>query len=144
MISSKNKNHFWSFFLFISPLLILLFLLLQILSVIFFDSRFTVSAQSTCKSNNNNQSIYFIFFFAKFSFFSFFLNLFAFSFIKDLGTIAGENAVSYVGSPIGNLDLWSQISDIQVNPNGTQIIFPDFYANKIRKIDFSTGLFPSH
>ena len=66
---------------------------------------------------------------------------FAFSFIKDLGTIAGENAASYVGSPIGNLDLWSQISDIQVNPNGTQIIFSDYYTNKIRKIDFSTGLF---
>ena len=59
-----------------------------------------------------------------------------------MGTIAGENDYSFVGSPIGNLDLWNSISDTQVNPNGTQFIFSDSYANKIRKIDFSTGLFP--
>ena len=54
--------------------------------------------------------------------------------------MSGENPYSFAGSPIGNLDLWKTISDIQINPNGTQIIFSDFSTNKIRKIDFSTGL----
>ena len=57
-----------------------------------------------------------------------------------MSTIAGENAYSFVGSPIGNLDLWYQISDIQINPNGTQIIFSDSPANKIRRSDFSLSL----
>ena len=57
-----------------------------------------------------------------------------------MSTIAGEDQYSFVGSPIGNLNLWNQISDLQINPNGTQIIFSDSSTNKIRKIDFSTGL----
>ena len=56
-----------------------------------------------------------------------------------MGTIAGENDFSYVGSPIGNFDLWNHISDVQVNPSGNQIIFSDQSTNKIRKIDFSSG-----
>ena len=80
-------------------------------------------------------------FFLDFSFFKFsFLLLFLIKkTYKDLGTIAGENAASYVGSPIGNLDLWSFLTDLQVSPDGTRFIFSDNAENKIRKIDFSTS-----
>ena len=53
-----------------------------------------------------------------------------------MSTISGENAYSYVGTPVGNLDLWYIISDLQVNPNATEVIFIDVLTNKIRKIDF--------
>ena len=128
--SVSKKNNFWTFFSFTS--LLLLFLLFFI---IFLEYEFRVSAQSTCKSDTNNHPKI-----KKRNLLIFFFNFF---YLTDLSTIAGENAYSFVGSPMGNLDLWGQITDIQINPNGAQIIFSDYYAYKIRKIDFSTGLFSS-
>ena len=58
----------------------------------------------------------------------------------DLSTIAGENKYSYVGSPIGSLDLWDSITDLQINPNGTEFIFSD-QTSKIREINFVSSLF---
>ena len=52
-----------------------------------------------------------------------------------MGIISGENKYSFIGSPIGALDLWQQISDIQISPDGNVLIFSDKYQEKIRKID---------
>ena len=86
------------------------------------------------KNPNPNPNPYFFLFIPSPRFFGFQL--------KDLGTIAGENKYSYSGSLAGDLNLWGQLTDLQVNPNGSQIIFSDQNTNKIRKIDFISSSSP--
>ena len=110
------------------------------------NNKFLARAQSICKlyfkeaEEKNQKNRFSLSFFL--SLFFFLLHLFPSSLLfnpKDLSTIAGENKYSYSGSPIGDVDLWNAISDLQINPNGTQIIFSDKSTNKIRKIDFKSS-----